>query len=162
MLYTAFISPRRILPLLIAIGLFGSMNIVQAQDWTAARLHQMYVEFLESQGLSPVIDRDGDVQFRQNDLTYFIDVEENDTEYFAVMLAQIYAVDDDNRLQVLEACNGVTASAKVVKGQVINDYVWLTCEVFIKKPQDFQSIFDRVMEAMEAAQVTFIQGLDDD
>jgi hypothetical protein len=144
------------------MGLLFFASSVQAQDssWTEKGLQQMYLDFLGEEGYRPEVDGDGDVQFKVEGLTYFIDVDEDDTEYFAVMLANIYEVESaQERIAALEACNSVSSTAKVVKGQIINDYIWLTAEVFVADPRDFKGVFSRTMAALQAAQGTLEESL---
>ncbi|RMF03966.1 MAG: hypothetical protein D6772_01365 [Bacteroidetes bacterium] len=132
----------------------------QEQEWTEKSLQQMYLDFLGEEGYRPEVDGDGDVRFKSEGLTYFIDVDEGDTEYFAIMLANIYEVESaEERIRALEACNTVSSTAKVIKGQIINDYIWLTAEVFVPDPRDFKSIFSRTMAALQAAQDTLEENL---
>jgi hypothetical protein len=150
---------------LLTLMFVAITTTAQAQDdrdnnWTEKGLQKLYMDYLGEEGYRPEVDGDGDIQFKVEGLTYFIDVDENDTEYFAIMLANIYEVESAQaRITALEACNAVSSTAKVVKGQIINDYIWLTAEVFVADPRDFQGIFSRTMAALKVAQNTLEENL---
>jgi hypothetical protein len=124
----------------------------------AKELQDMYMAYLAEMDKSPFVDQDGDVQFRHGGLTYFIDVDEGDTEYFAVMLPNSWMIESEAEKQrILEACNEVNATSKVVKAQIINDNVWFTTEVFLADPADFRAIFPRILTAISDATDLFIE-----
>lgn len=140
--------------------LFFAVQNVQAQEWTNKSLQTLYMDYLGEEGYRPEIDSDGDVQFKAEGQTFFIDVDEDDIEYFAVMLFNIWEIEsEEERAKALEACNAVNSNAKVIKGQIINDYIWLSAEVFVADPEDFKGIFDRIMSAFSAAQDTVVESM---
>lgn len=53
----------------------------------------MYFDFLESEGMLGIIDGDGDVQFIYSDCIYFIEVNEDDNEFFCVVFFNIWFIE---------------------------------------------------------------------
>ena len=77
----------------------------QAQ-WSESKLQTLYLDFLSGEGMEGSIDADGDVQFRYNDRTYFIEVNEEDNEFFRVVLPNIWPIESVSEgLQVVQACD---------------------------------------------------------
>lgn len=147
--------------LFLFTGLCGLATVSAQQGaWTEDRLQQLYLDYLEEKSLSPSVDQDGDVQFQSKGLTYFIDVDAEDTAYFAVMLANAWEIESEQeRQEALLAGNKVTATAKVIKSQIIDDYVWFSAEVFLPSPEDFQAVFPRMLSAIQSAQEIFVEAM---
>ncbi|MCB0638880.1 MAG: YbjN domain-containing protein [Lewinella sp.] len=146
--------------MLATICWLGAPTAVQAQDMdsTEKELQTMYMVYLEENDYSPMVDQDGDVQFRYNNMMYFIDVDASDTEYFAVMLPNSWEIESEEEgKQALQACNAVNASTKVVKAQVINENVWFTTEIILPEPGNFRTVFPRLLEAIDSAVDRFVE-----
>lgn len=128
----------------------------QAQ-WSESKLQTMYIDFLEGEGLEGTIDRDGDVQFSYSDRTYFIEVNEDDNEFFRVVLPNIWPIESvQEGLQVVQACDEVNRTMKCTKAYVTNDDVWIAVELFVGSPDDFKSVFTRCLSAIEQGLETFV------
>ena len=50
---------------------------------------------------------------------------------------------EDNRVKVLEACNTITRSFKVVKAYLVNDKLWLSIEMFVDSTPEVGDFFER-------------------
>ncbi len=144
--------------LLFRVGLFGLLLCGVGWSTTAhgqmdkAVLQKIYLDYLREEGYQPRVDEDGDVQFKREGFTYFISVDENDPEFFGLMLPNIWEIEsDEERLYALFACNEATANTKVAKAQVVGDNVWISAEVFLEKPDDFRKIIHRAFSAMDSA-----------
>jgi hypothetical protein len=110
----------------------------------------MYQEFLSDEGYKPELDEDGDVRFKREGKTYFINVEASDPECFRVVLANIWPIEsEDERKQVMVAMDHCNAQAKVAKAYMVKDNVWVAIETFIAKPEDFKVIFQRSLSALD-------------
>ncbi|MBK6932839.1 MAG: hypothetical protein IPH12_19015 [Saprospirales bacterium] len=145
--------------LLLACLLLGfvARSTAQDQEWTNEMLQATYMKFLAEGGYLPTIDADGDVQFKREGKTYYIPINAEDTEFFAVNLANIYDVTPENKTAILETCNYVTATTKVAKLQVIDDRkVWITAEIFVSHPEEGIKTFDRMLSSIDTASNKFI------
>ena len=132
-----------------------------SQDWSESRLQNMYISFLEDLGgyESVRVDSDGDVQFEYNDRNYFIEVNENDNEFFRVVLFNLWPIESTSEhAQALDAVNAVNKEMKVVKAYVTDsDNVWIASEIFVGYPDNFKAIFSRMMNVMDDAVDTFVE-----
>lgn len=129
----------------------------QAQ-WTESKLQEMYLDFLSGEGMEGSIDQDGDVQFRYNDRTYFIEVNEDDNEFFRVVLPNIWPIESVSEgLAVVQACDEVNRTMKCAKAYVTNDDVWIAVELFVARPDAFKGVFTRCMSAIEQGLETFVE-----
>jgi hypothetical protein len=120
------------------------------KELTTEQLQKMYQEFLSDEGYKPELDEDGDVRFKREGKTYFINVEASDPECFRVVLANIWPIEsEDERKQVMVAMDHCNAQAKVAKAYMVKDNVWVAIETFIAKPEDFKVIFQRSLSALD-------------
>ncbi|MGH1434403.1 MAG: YbjN domain-containing protein [Lewinella sp.] len=139
---------------LLMASLFSTT--LQAQ-WSEAKLQSMYSNFLDGKGYENSIDGDGDVQFIYNDRTFFIEVNEGDTEFFRVVLANIWPIESVSEgLQVVQACDEVNRTMKCTKAYTTNDNVWVAVELFVGEPDVFKAVFDRCLNAIELGVTTFV------
>ncbi|MBK7383956.1 MAG: hypothetical protein IPI81_11615 [Flavobacteriales bacterium] len=114
-----------------------------------AALQKMYTDFLAEEGYKPEIDSDGDVQFKSEGKTYFINVVEDDPTYFRVVLANIWPIEsEEERAQCLIAVDYSNAKAKVTKSYLVKDNIWVGIELFLPKTEDFDDVFRRSMSAL--------------
>jgi len=125
-----------------------------AQDstsiWTKQGLQELYSSYLTSEGYQPEIDEDGDVRFKREGKTYFINVDAADTASFRLVLANIWPIDsEEERAEARIAMDHCNALAKVAKAYMVRDDVWVAIETFIAKPEDFKVIFERSLSAMD-------------
>lgn len=122
-----------------------------------AAMQKMYMDYLEDEGYRPEIDSDGDVQFKAEGKTYFINVVEDDPTYFRVVLANIWPIEsEDERVQCLIAVDYSNAKAKVTKSYLVKDNIWVGIEIFIPKAEDFKEVFKRCMSALNNGVTHFV------
>jgi len=130
----------------------------QAQDWSESRLQNMYLDYLKDQGMEGWVDSDGDVQFKYNDHSYFIEVNEDDNEFFRVVLFNIWPIESaSEREQVEDACDAVNRSLKCTKAYTTNDNVWMAVELFVGKPDYFMPVFMRSLNVIEQGVDRFVE-----
>lgn len=142
--------------LLFCIPLFS----LAQKDGTSkekAAVQKMYLDYLTDEGYRPEIDSDGDVQFKSEGKTYFINVVEDDPTYFRVVLANIWPIESENeRVQCLIAVDYSNAKAKVTKSYLVKDNVWVGIEIFIPETADFKKVFKRCMSALNNGVTHFV------
>ncbi len=120
-------------------------------------MQTMYMEYLKSEGYPAELDDDGDVLFKFEGNTYFIQIDPNDTEFFRIVLPNFWPLKDDNeRQKVLEALNYANAESKTAKVFIVRDNVWASIEIFVATPEDFKSIFKRSMSALQYGVYNFV------
>lgn len=122
-----------------------------------ADLQQLYLSFLEGEGIEGWVDSDGDVQFEYNDRNYFMETNASDNEFFRVVLWDIWPIESATEsIQVINALNEVNREMKVVKGYVTNDNVWIACELFVGEPSAFAPVWSRCMDSIESGLDVFV------
>ena len=142
----------------LALALLVAMPSM-AQDTSKEKkaLQKMYMDYLEEEGYKPELDSDGDVQFKAEGKTYFINVVEDDPSYFRVVLANIWPIEsEDERAQCLIAVDYSNAKAKVTKTYLVKDNIWVGIELFLPEASDFKDIFRRSMSALNNGVTHFV------
>lgn len=150
----------KLLGFAFATALTFSSFVTSAQSWSESELQSMYMDFLEDQGIDGWIDSDGDVQFEYNDRNYFVEVNEDDNEFFRVVLFNIWPIESNSEaVQVAFACDAVNREMKVAKAYTSNDNVWIACELFVGNPRDFKPVFMRCLESIDSGVETFVENM---
>ena len=120
-------------------------------------MQKMYTEYLKSEGYPVELDDDGDVLFKFEGNTYFIQIDPEDTDFFRIVLPNFWPVKDDSeRQKVLEAVNYANAESKTSKLFIVRDNVWASIELFVTAPEDFKTIFKRSMSALQYGVYNFV------
>jgi hypothetical protein len=110
-----------------------------------------YKDFLEQEGYHPTIDSDGDVMFKSEGRTYYIDIDEKDPSYFRIMYPNFWSIENTAELtRALLAANYASMISKVAKVYVRSDGkdVSAGIELFFERPEQFKPIFNRAMSAL--------------
>ncbi|MEL6537199.1 MAG: hypothetical protein AAFQ98_17390 [Bacteroidota bacterium] len=130
-----------------------------AQEWSESELQEMYMEFLADEGIDDAfIDSDGDIQFTYNDYNFFMEVNEDDNEFFRVVMFGFWPIESQTEaVQVAFACDVVNRQMKVAKANTVDDSVWISTELFLGRPTHFKSVFWRCMNSIESGFDTFIE-----
>lgn len=127
-----------------------------------SELQDMYISYLKREGFQPEIDSDGDVRFKSEGFTYFIQVNEDDVSYFRLVLANIWPIEsEEERIEVAFACDYANAEVKVCKVHMVSDNVWISFEAFLPDPKDFKAIFKRAMNTIDLAKDKYVDRMRD-
>lgn len=137
----------------IALLILGSFS-VSAQTYSESQLQDLFMDMLEDQGMEGWIDSDGDVQFDYEDLTFFIEVNEDDNEFFRVVLPNIWPIESTTEATTaVYAVNTVNSTKKTAKAYIHDDNVWIAVELFIDNPKNVKPVFMRslgvIMESVD-------------
>lgn len=147
---------RKALVLIMAI-----IGLTVSAQMTESEIQEMYMVYLDNElDLDPWIDSDGDVQFEYNNHAYFLEVNEDDQQFFRIVMFNIWPIESETeRVEVLYACDAVNRELKVVKAHLINDNAWLACEMYLPAPSDFESVMERSLNSIEDAVNTFVENM---
>lgn len=141
--------------LLCGVGLF-----VPAHAQTDEQIQEKYTTFLHEKDFFSKIDEDGDVQFKYDDKTYFLDVDEDDSNFFRLVLANIWPIEsEEERSLALRAMDQANNRVKVAKIYMVNDNIWVSVEIFQENPNDYEAYFDRSIEVILRCVEYFKEGM---
>jgi len=149
-----------ILTLILLVWAGFSTTSLQAQS--KEELQEMYTDFLDREGYNSWVDEDGDIQFKREGKTFFIEVDEDDAEFFRVVLPNIWPIEsEEEREQVLYACDVANRRVKTAKIYTVRDNVWISVEVFEKDRDDYESYFDRCIKVVSLAADYFVEAMNE-
>jgi hypothetical protein len=135
-------------------------------DMTRSELQQMYLTFFRGNGITALIDNDGDIQFEYagkyiDSWTYYIIVDETDQQYFNISSFVISLDTAQEKMQAPFAASMATRDAFVAKIYLdsTGNYVIASAETFLVSPRDFEAVFFKLMDGMEEAIVEFVENM---
>ena len=116
---------------------------------------------LKEIGLMPKIDKDGDIVFQYQMLTFVIIASEGDEHFLRIAVPNIFEVDDNNRVDVLEACNATSLRIKVAKAFITpHDSVWLVTEQLLDQTPNYEDVIPRSLRILLDARNAFRDALE--
>ncbi|MDR2792827.1 MAG: hypothetical protein LBB61_04050 [Treponema sp.] len=130
-----------------------------AAQYSRTGLQNMYMSYLTAEGYAPSIDSDGDVAFKKEGRPFWIEVNEDDLEYFRIGYLANYALDYEYEvLQFPVAINHATKVTKVAKVYSLDDRgrFMISAEIYLVRPEDFKIVFNRMISAINRARENFL------
>ena len=116
------------------------------------------LNFLREQGFRPEVDTDnGNIIFKYQMKTFLFINNDEDEEFFQLIMPGIFDVTEDNREVVLEALNKTNSSYKVVKCSIIRDEVWVFFESLLDSTPEVRDIIPRALDMLHGAALRFYE-----
>lgn len=113
------------------------------------------IAYLKAQGLQPEVEDFG-IFFRYQMRNFWFLTDDEDQQYLRLIMPGIMDVDENNRLDVLEACNMVSKDIKVAKCFISdNSDVWISCEQLLDADPKFDDILPRSLNILLASYEAF-------
>jgi hypothetical protein len=145
--------------LLFSLALLALFIGNVSAQYSRAELQKMYMSYLTAEGYAPSIDSDGDVAFRREGRPFWIEVNEDDLEYFRIGYLANYSLDYDYEVyQFPIAINYATKQTKVAKVYSLDDggRFMISAEIYLVSPEDFKIVFNRMINAINRARENFL------
>ena len=115
--------------------------------------------YLKAQGLMPTEEEYG-ISFKYQMKNFIVFSDDDDENFFRLMLPGIFDVNDENRGDVLEAANMTNNDMKAVKVTIFGDNgVWVFFEQFFDSTPVFDDIIPRGINILLASQNNFYENL---
>ena len=122
--------------------------------------HEIVVSVLQSLGLKPQIDDEGDIFVRYQMKTFYVmGANSDDEDYLVVVFPQMYEVDEGEETKVLAACNKITREIKLAKvyiDQTLKN-VSASCEFYYNGEESLKTCLDKAIEILGMVRLTFIK-----
>lgn len=115
-------------------------------------------EYLAQEGLRPQ-EEDYGLYFRYQMLTFIIHWDEEDAFFLRISMPAIFATDENNRVDVLEAINKVNLERKVIKCLLVDNDVWVASEQLLDTTPKYEDIIPRTLDALLGARMGFYEHL---
>lgn len=121
---------------------------------------EMVLNFLKQQGFCPEVDPDnGNILFKFQMANFLFVNNNEDEEFFQLVMPNIFDVTEDNREMALEAANKLNFGIKVVKASIVNDGIWLFFENLLDKTPDVSDILPRALQILQTARQQYYQNI---
>ncbi|GHU24074.1 hypothetical protein FACS1894164_09820 [Spirochaetia bacterium] len=131
-------------------------------SWSKSDLQNMYLNYLQEEGYRPNIDEDGDVHFKSEGDNYYIIVNDDDPEFFQLLYPNFWEIEsEDERIDVALAASYATMQTKVAKIYLTDyDDTSVSVEIYLNNPEDFKTMFPRMLSAIDTALNAFYEWMD--
>ena len=122
--------------------------------------YEIVVSVLQSLGLKPQIDDDGDIFVRYQMKTFYVmGANSDDEDYLVVVFPQMYEVNEGEETKVLAVCNKITREIKLTKvyiDQTLKN-VSACCEFYYNGEESLKTCLDKAIEILGMVRSTFIK-----
>ena len=118
---------------------------------------ELVLNFLREQGFLPQVDESNNIEFKFQMANFVFIENDDDPDFFQLLLPNIYDVTEDNRDIVLETVNKVNQSMKVAKACVVENSVWIFFETILDSTPDVSDIIPRALRILQSTQQEFYE-----
>ena len=129
----------------------------------------MMMEFLAEEGFRPHETPFG-IAFKSEGLNFLFFKDEDDEQYFRLMMPAIFVVTEDNEDTVLSVMNDVNGTIKVVKLYTMDiededgkseKSVWAAFEILADTTPELNDIVPRAIALLRGARIAFLAKLEE-
>lgn len=123
---------------------------------------EMIVSVLQSLGLKPKIDDEGDVFVRYQMKTFYVmGTNSDDEDYLVVVFPQMYEIDEGEETKVLAACNKTTREIKLAKVYIDQSLknVSASCEFYYNDEESLKVCLDKAIDILGMIRISFIKAM---
>lgn len=123
---------------------------------------EMVVSVLQSLGLKPKIDDEGDVFVRYQMKTFYVmGTNSDDEDYLVIVFPQMYEIDEGEETKVLAACNKTTREIKLAKVYIDQSLknVSASCEFYYNDEESLKVCLDKAIDILGMIRISFIKAM---
>ena len=132
-------------------------------------LNKLMIDFLAEEGFRPHETPVG-IAFKKEGYNFLYFKDEDDEQYFRLMMPAIFVVTEDNEETILHAMNDVNGNIKVVKLYTMEmedpdgkkeTSVWVAFEILADSTPELGDIVPRAISLLQGARVAFLSRLEE-
>ena len=132
-------------------------------------LTKLIFDFLAEEGFRPHETEFG-IAFKSEGLNFLFFKDDEDEQYFRLMMPAIFEVTEDNEDMILQAMNDVNGSIKVVKLYTMdmqdeedkkNTSVWVAFEILADTTPEMGDIVPRAITLLKGGRIAFLAKLEE-
>jgi hypothetical protein len=132
-------------------------------------LNKLMMEYLAEEGFRPHETPFG-IAFKIEGINYLFFKDEEDEQYFRLMMPAIFEVTEDNEETIMRVMNDVNGSIKVVKLYTMDledeegkseTSVWIAFEILADTTPELKDIVPRAISLLQGARVAFLSQLEE-
>jgi hypothetical protein len=129
----------------------------------------MMMEFLAEEGFRPHETPFG-IAFKSEGMNFLYFKDEDDEQYFRLMMPAIFVVTEDNEETVMSVMNDVNGTIKVVKLYTMDiedeegkkeKSVWVAFEILADTTPELNDIVPRALALLRSARINFLTRLEE-
>lgn len=115
-------------------------------------LRENIKSYLQEEGYQPSLDTDGDIKFKRQGDVYFINVSASDESPYYVRLSKYFAYNDKITKSKIALYYETISQYKMIKLIATDDSYIIDCQLFLINSVSFTSVFNRILQVMDAAE----------
>ena len=132
-------------------------------------LNKLMMDFLAEEGFRPHETPFG-IAFKSEGTNYLFFKDEDDEQYFRLMMPAIFVVTEDNEDMILRAMNDINGNIKVVKLYTMDmeddngkkeTSVWVAFEILADTTPELGDIVPRAIGLLQGARIAFLAKLEE-
>ena len=132
-------------------------------------LNKMMMEFLAEEGFRPHETPFG-IAFKFQGLNFIYIKDEEDDQYFRLMMPSIFEITEDNEDMVMRILNEVNGSIKVVKLYTMDlededgkaeTSVWVAFEILADTTPELKDFVPRAVNLLQSARIAFLSKIEE-
>ena len=132
-------------------------------------LNKLMINFLAEEGFRPHETPFG-IAFKSEGFNFLYFKDEDDEQYFRLMMPAIFVVTEDNEDTIMKVMNDVNGSIKVVKLYTMDiedeegkseTSVWAAFEILAATTPELTDIVPRAINLLQGARIAFLSKLQD-
>ena len=132
-------------------------------------LKKLMMDYLAEEGFRPH-DTPFGIAFKKEGINFLYFKDEEDEQYFRLMMPAIFVVTEDNEEMILRAMNDVNSNIKVVKLYTMDmedeqgkkeTSVWVAFEILADSTPELPDIVPRAIGLLKGARVAFLAKLEE-
>ena len=132
-------------------------------------LNKLMMEFLAEEGFRPH-DTPFGIAFKSEGINFLYFKDEDDEQYFRLMMPAIFEVTEDNEETIMRVMNDVNGNIKVVKLYTMemedengkkDTSVWVAFEILADTTPELGDIVPRAINLLQGARIAFLSRLEE-
>ena len=132
-------------------------------------LNKLMMDFLAEEGFRPHETPFG-IAFKNEGINYLYFKDDEDEQYFRLMMPAIFEVTEDNEEMIMRAMNDVNSNIKVVKLYTMDmedeegktdTSVWVAFEILADTTPELKDIVPRAISLLKGARLAFLSRLEE-
>ena len=132
-------------------------------------LNKLMMNYLAEEGFRPHETPFG-IAFKSEGFNYLYFKDEDDEQYFRLMMPAIFEVTEDNEEMIMRVMNEVNGSIKVVKLYTMDlededgktePSVWVAFEILADTTPELKDIVPRAINLLQGARIAFLAKLEE-
>ena len=136
------------------MAIFSLAASAQAKQFNSSQLalRTGIQNFLKAEGFQPIIDDDGDIKFKKEGLTYYVSIDDRDTDPMYVRLFRYHSYTTSRTHAKIVAHAADFCIKKMAKVVCFDDSYYVQSELYLTSAEAFKNIFYKMLSQVDAVE----------